>query len=42
MGGLVEIELTRKKEDKYQIVINDNGIGIPDNIDMDNPQTLGL
>ena len=42
MGGLIEIELTQKKDDKYQLVINDNGIGIPDNIDMYNPQTLGL
>lgn len=38
-----EIKISLKKEDNtFLLVFTDNGRGMPDNLDFDNPQTLGL
>ena len=34
-------ELTQKGT-KYTLIVSDNGTGIPENIDFENPETLGL
>jgi len=39
--GIIEIDL-KKSEDEYIMVIGDNGIGIPDEIDLNSAETLGL
>jgi len=41
-SGRITIELSRKTTGMYQLIIEDNGTGIPGYIDMANPQTLGL
>jgi len=40
--GFVKVELISKANNKYQLIIEDNGTGVIDNLDMNNPQTLGL
>lgn len=30
------------KDTRYTLVVSDNGVGIPENIDIENPETLGL
>jgi PAS domain S-box-containing protein len=35
-------EELKRKDTKYTLIISDNGIGIPDNIDLENIDTLGL
>ena len=31
-----------RKRTGYTLIVSDNGIGIPENIDFENPETLGL
>jgi PAS domain S-box-containing protein len=40
--GNVKITLKMDKEKQVTLTIEDNGIGIPENINMENPNTLGL
>ena len=39
--GKIRIELT-KKGNKIYLKVEDNGIGLPDNLDVENTDTLGL
>ncbi len=42
-GGEVLIKLRRhKKNKKITLTIRDNGVGMPDEVDVENPKTLGL
>jgi PAS domain S-box-containing protein len=41
-GGEVNIELQRDVENMYVLTVEDNGIGIPKDLDFKNTQTLGL
>ncbi len=40
-GGLVNISL-KIKDDFYVLIFKDNGVGLPDSIDINEPSTLGL
>ncbi len=40
-GGLVNISL-KIKDDSYVFIFKDNGVGLPDSIDINEPSTLGL
>jgi two-component system, sensor histidine kinase PdtaS len=40
--GRIEVLLSRQNEDNYIFTFKDNGIGLPDDINIENSQTLGL
>jgi PAS domain S-box-containing protein len=40
--GNLQIIISETKNTKIDIVVRDNGVGLPDNIDISEPQTLGL
>jgi two-component sensor histidine kinase len=40
--GKLQIILSETKNAEINIVVRDNGVGLPDNIDIHQPQTLGL
>jgi two-component sensor histidine kinase len=40
--GRVEIELQKKGHHHVELVVRDNGIGLPDEIDIDQSPSLGL
>lgn len=40
--GLIRVEFYHSQENEFKLIISDNGIGIPDSIDLENPKTLGL
>lgn len=40
--GKLQIIISETKNAKIDIVVRDNGVGLPDNIDIHQPQTLGL
>jgi len=40
-SGKIQVRLTNKL-DRYTIVIKDNGVGFPDDVDLGNAETLGL
>lgn len=40
--GQISIKLSGDKQGKTALVISDNGVGIPESVDIKNPQTLGL
>jgi PAS domain S-box-containing protein len=40
--GQVEISLRSVENDEYELVVSDNGIGIPEYVDLLNPGSLGL
>ncbi|MEI7557180.1 histidine kinase dimerization/phosphoacceptor domain -containing protein [Candidatus Chlorohelix sp.] len=40
--GIVKIELSRDSRDMLRLLIADNGVGIPENLDPQNTETLGL
>lgn len=39
---IVKVELKRLQPDKLKLVISDNGVGLPEDLDMENVETLGL
>jgi len=39
---IVKVELKRLQQNKLKLVISDNGVGLPENLDMENVETLGL
>jgi PAS domain S-box-containing protein len=41
-NGKITIKLKKGKGDEYNLIIRDNGIGIPENIDIEKTETLGL
>lgn len=41
-GGTIRIEARRKSPDRLNLIIADNGIGLPEDIDLNSPKTLGL
>jgi len=41
-NGTVKILLKENDNDSISLVVSDNGIGLPDSIDMDDPQTIGM
>ena len=41
-SGQITLELRRNTKQMYQLIVEDNGIGISEEIDITNPQTLGL
>jgi len=40
--GLVKVQLISTANTKHQLIIEDNGTGMKENLDINNPQTLGL
>jgi two-component sensor histidine kinase len=40
--GKIEIALGQKENDKIWLTVKDNGVGIPDDINIDNTETLGI
>jgi len=40
--GDILVQVKRQGEDKYQLIVSDNGIGLPSDIDLDSSQFLGL
>jgi two-component sensor histidine kinase len=40
--GKIEISLGQKENDKIWLNVKDNGVGIPDDIDIDKTETLGI
>ncbi|MCK7477899.1 MAG: hypothetical protein M0C28_11090 [Candidatus Moduliflexus flocculans] len=40
--GELQIIIRETKNAEIDIVVRDNGVGLPDNIDIHQPQTLGL
>jgi two-component sensor histidine kinase len=40
--GKLQIMISETKKTKIAIMVRDNGVGLPDNIDILKPQTLGL
>gem|GEM_PF-4387323 len=36
------VTIPDRKDTRYTLIVSDNGIGIPENIDFENPETLGL
>jgi len=41
-NGVIDLKLKKKDDKNYELLLSDNGIGIPGNIDHDEPETLGL
>jgi len=41
-GGTIRVEARHKSPDKLNLLIADNGIGLPEDIDLHSPKTLGL
>ena len=39
---IVKVELKRLQPDKLKLIISDNGVGLPEDLDMENVETLGL
>ncbi len=42
MRGEIEVKMYSDKNDKYGLIISDNGMGFPENVDFRHTQTLGL
>ena len=40
--GKLQIIISETKNAEIDIVVRDNGVGLPDNVDIHQPQTLGL
>ncbi len=40
--GSICLKFSRMNDDSYQLIYQDNGIGVPENIDFDRTETLGL
>jgi len=40
--GEICIELSRKMEGKYYLIVKDNGVGLPPGVDIEDPDTLGM
>ena len=41
-NDVVKVELKKLQQDKLKLVISDNGCGLPEDMDMENVETLGL
>ncbi|HEB02953.1 MAG TPA: PAS domain S-box protein, partial [Nitrospirae bacterium] len=41
-GGELMVEIKKYDQDKIQMVVSDNGCGIPDNIDLETADTMGM
>jgi len=41
-AGSIEVELNNTMADQYQLIVRDDGMGIPKEIDIENPNTFGL
>jgi two-component sensor histidine kinase len=41
-GGMVEVKLSRERKGGYLLVMRDNGSGIPDGMDLEDTDTIGL
>ncbi|MGB7295913.1 MAG: PAS domain S-box protein [Candidatus Aminicenantales bacterium] len=40
--GEVDVRMSRKDDDRYELVIKDNGVGLPGDIDLNKTKTLGF
>jgi two-component sensor histidine kinase len=40
--GILEVALAHRNDDTCELIVRDNGVGIPDDVNIDNPDTLGL
>ncbi|MFP4364713.1 MAG: PAS domain S-box protein [Spirochaetia bacterium] len=40
--GTIEVNLSSEEKTAYQLIVSDNGIGIPSNIDLEHPKSFGL
>jgi len=41
-NGVIDLKLEKRDNKNYELLLSDNGIGIPGNIDHEEPETLGL
>ncbi|OGD30442.1 MAG: hypothetical protein A2Y56_10865 [Candidatus Aminicenantes bacterium RBG_13_63_10] len=40
--GLIRIAMSESKKGGFSLTVSDDGVGLPENIDLDKPETLGL
>jgi two-component sensor histidine kinase len=40
--GRIVIEFSKQSEEKLKLIIRDDGIGLPENLDVENAESLGL
>jgi two-component sensor histidine kinase len=40
--GRIVIEFGKQSEDKLKLIVRDDGIGLPENLDVENAESLGL
>ena len=41
-SGIIKIEFSKLSDGKLKLIVSDNGIGLPDNFDIENAESLGL
>jgi len=41
-SGVIKIEFSKLSDGKLKLIVSDNGIGLPDNFDIENAESLGL
>ncbi len=41
-NGMIQVTIKRMPKNSVNIVVSDDGVGIPDDLDINNPKTLGL
>ena len=41
-AALLLIDLRKVRDNKYTLIVGDNGVGFPNDIDLRNPESLGL
>lgn len=41
-NGVIKVEFSQLSDGKLKLIISDNGIGLPDNFDIENAESLGL
>ena len=40
--GVICLELSSLDTEKYRLIVRDNGVGLPQGVDINNPDTLGM
>jgi two-component sensor histidine kinase len=41
-SGEIFVGLAKKNRPEFEIIVSDNGVGIPEDVDLKNPKSLGL
>lgn len=40
--GKIKVSLGCVEDHEYELIVSDNGVGIPESVDLDNPQSMGM